>query len=44
MGFARELGVERKFRESRLYAVAPLSNDLALTYIAERELGLPKSF
>lgn len=44
MGFARGTDVERKFRESRLYTVGPVSNNLVLTYIAERVLGLPRSY
>ena len=43
-GFAVEYDVERKFRETRLYQVAPISTNLILSYIAERELGLPRSF
>jgi alkylation response protein AidB-like acyl-CoA dehydrogenase len=43
-GFAEELDVERKFRETRLYQVAPISTNLILCYIAERLLGLPKSY
>ena len=43
-GFAREYDVERKFRETRLYQVAPISTNLILSYIAEHELGLPRSF
>ena len=43
-GFANEYDVERKFRETRLYQVAPISTNLILSYIAERELGLPRSF
>ncbi|MBX3591101.1 MAG: acyl-CoA/acyl-ACP dehydrogenase [Burkholderiaceae bacterium] len=43
-GFANEYGVERKFRETRLYQVAPISTNLILSYVAEHVLGLPRSF
>jgi acyl-CoA dehydrogenase len=43
-GFASEYDVERKFRESRLYLVAPISTNLILSYLAEHVLGLPRSF
>ena len=43
-GFAAEYDVERKFRETRLYQVAPISTNLVLAYIAEHVLGLPRSF
>jgi acyl-CoA dehydrogenase len=43
-GFACEYDVERKFRETRLYTVAPISTNLILSYIAEHVLGLPRSF
>ncbi len=43
-GFACEYDVERKFRETRLYQVAPISTDLSLSYVAEHVLGLPRSF
>jgi alkylation response protein AidB-like acyl-CoA dehydrogenase len=43
-GFAEEYDVERKFREARLYQVAPVSTNLILSYLAEHVLGLPKSF
>jgi acyl-CoA dehydrogenase len=43
-GFASEYDVERKFRETRLYQVAPISTNLILAYVAEHELGLPRSF
>jgi acyl-CoA dehydrogenase len=43
-GFAEEYDVERKFRETRLYQVAPISTNLVLCYLAERALGLPKSY
>jgi acyl-CoA dehydrogenase len=43
-GFACEYDVERKFRETRLYQVAPISTNLILSHIAEHVLGLPRSF
>jgi acyl-CoA dehydrogenase len=43
-GFAAEYDVERKFRETRLYQVAPISTNLILSYMAEHVLGLPRSF
>jgi len=43
-GFAAEYDVERKFRETRLYLVAPISTNLIYSYIAEHVLGLPRSF
>ncbi len=43
-GFASEYDVERKFRETRLYQVAPISTNLILSYIAEHVLGMPRSF
>jgi acyl-CoA dehydrogenase len=43
-GFAAEYDVERKFRETRLYQVAPISTNLILCYVAEHVLGLPRSF
>jgi acyl-CoA dehydrogenase len=43
-GFAAEYDVERKFRETRLYLVAPISTNLIFSYIAEHVLGLPRSF
>ncbi len=43
-GFAHEYDVERKFRETRLYQVAPISTNLILSYVAEHVLGLPRSF
>lgn len=43
-GFAHEYDVERKFRETRLYQVAPVSTNLIYAYIAEHVLGLPRSF
>ena len=42
--FAREADVERKFRETRLYQVAPVSTNLILSYIAEHVLGMPRSY
>jgi acyl-CoA dehydrogenase len=44
VGFAVEYDVERKFRETRLYQVAPISTNLILSYLAEHVLGLPRSF
>jgi acyl-CoA dehydrogenase len=43
-GFAAEYDVERKFRETRLYQVAPISTNLIFSYVAEHVLGLPRSF
>jgi acyl-CoA dehydrogenase len=43
-GFAEEYDVERKFRETRLYSVAPVSNNLILAYLAQHVLGLPRSY
>ncbi len=43
-GFAAEYDIERKLRETRLYQVAPISTNLILTYVAERVLGLPRSY
>lgn len=43
-GFAEEYDVERKFRETRLYQVAPISTNLILSHVAEKVLGLPRSF
>lgn len=43
-GFAHEYDIERKFRETRLYQVAPISTNLILSYVAEHVLGLPRSF
>jgi alkylation response protein AidB-like acyl-CoA dehydrogenase len=42
--FAREYDIERKFRETRLYQIAPISTNLILTNLAEKVLGLPRSF
>ena len=43
-GFAEEFDIERKYRETRLYRVAPISTNLILSYIAEHVLGLPRSY
>jgi acyl-CoA dehydrogenase len=43
-GFACDYDVERKFRETRLYQVAPVSTNLILSFLAEHVLGLPRSF
>ncbi len=43
-GFDAEYDVERKFRETRLFQVAPISTNLILSYIGEHVLGLPRSF
>ncbi len=43
-GFAEEYDVERKFRETRLYKVAPISNNLILTFIGQHVLGMPRSY
>ncbi len=43
-GFAEEYDVERKYRETRLYQIAPISTNLILSYIAEHVLGLPRSY
>ena len=43
-GFAEEFDVERKFRETRLYQVAPISTNLILSFVAEHVLGLPRSY
>ena len=43
-GFAEEYDVERKFRETRLYQTAPIPTNLILSYLAEHELGLPRSY
>ena len=42
--FSKDYHIERKFRETRLYQIAPVSTNLILSYIAEHELGLPRSF
>jgi acyl-CoA dehydrogenase len=43
-GFAEEYDIERKFRETRLYQVAPISTNLILAHLAEHVLGLPRSY
>ena len=43
-GFAKEYDIERKFRETRLYRVAPISSNLILSYVAEKLLGMPRSY
>lgn len=43
-GFAEEYDIERKFRETRLYQVAPISTNLILSYLSEHVLGLPRSY
>lgn len=43
-GFAREYDVERKFRETRLYQIAPISTNLILSYVGQHILGMPRSF
>jgi alkylation response protein AidB-like acyl-CoA dehydrogenase len=43
-GVAEEYDVERKFREARLYQIAPISTNLILSFVAEHELGLPRSY
>jgi acyl-CoA dehydrogenase len=43
-GFAEEYDVERKFRETRLYTVAPVSNNLVLAFLGQHVLGMPKSY
>jgi alkylation response protein AidB-like acyl-CoA dehydrogenase len=43
-GFAEEFDIERKFRETRLYQVAPISTNLVLSFIAEHVLGMPRSY
>jgi acyl-CoA dehydrogenase len=43
-GFAEDFDIERKFRETRLYQVAPVSTNLILTFIGEKVLGLPRSY
>lgn len=44
LGFAAEFDVERKFRETRLYQVAPVSNNLVLAYLGHKVLGMPRSY
>jgi acyl-CoA dehydrogenase len=43
-GMDAEYDIERKFRETRLYQIAPISTNLILSYVAEHVLGLPRSF
>ena len=43
-GFAVEYDVERKFRETRLYTVAPINNNLVLAYVGQHVLGMPRSY
>ena len=43
-GFAEEFDIERKFRETRLYQVAPISTNLILSHVATHVLGLPRSY
>jgi acyl-CoA dehydrogenase len=43
-GFAEDFDIERKFRETRLYQVAPVSTNLILAHLAEHVLGLPRSY
>ncbi len=43
-GFASEYGIERKFRETKLFEIAPVSNNLVLSYLGQRVLGMPKSY
>ena len=43
-GFAADYDVERKFRETRLYKIAPVSNNLILAYLAQHTLGMPRSY
>ena len=43
-GFAEDYDIERKFRETRLYQVAPISTNLILSYLAEHVFGLPRSY
>ena len=43
-GYAREYDVERKWREARLYQIAPISTNLMLSYIGEHVLGMPRSY
>jgi acyl-CoA dehydrogenase len=43
-GFAEEYDIERKFRETRLYQVAPISTNLILAYLSEHVLGLPRAY
>jgi acyl-CoA dehydrogenase len=43
-GFAAEYDIERKYRESKLYEVAPVNNNLVLAYLGQRVLGMPRSY
>jgi len=43
-GFAREYSIERKFRETRLFKIAPVSNNLILAYLGQHVLGMPRSY
>ena len=43
-GFATEFDVERKWRETRLYRVAPISTNLIMSFVAQNVLGLPRSY
>ena len=43
-GFAAEYDVERKFRETRLYQVAPITTNLVLAYVGQHVLGMPRSY
>ena len=43
-GFAEDYDIERKFRETKLYQVAPISTNMILAYMAEHVLGLPRSY
>ena len=43
-GFAREYDIERKWREARLYQIAPISTNMVLAYVAQHVLGLPRSY
>ena len=43
-GFAEEYDIERKYRETRLYQIAPISTNMILSYIGEKILGMPKSY
>ena len=43
-GFARDYDVERKFRETRLFSVAPVNNNMVLAFIGQNVLGMPRSY
>ena len=43
-GFAREYSIERKFRETRLFKIAPISNNLILSYLGQHVLSMPRSY